>query len=260
MSASVFARSGAAVAAVWVALLSSPSEGPHSGRLAASAVQLRRGAVRELAAGKLLVAARNLPDPNFAETVVLLAEFSPEAAMGLIVNRQTDVTLGRLMPGLQNAKSGAAFAFFGGPVAVPGVLALLRSATARGDTRHIVGDVYLANTREVLDQMLSSGVGQNELRVYVGYAGWGPGQLERETAAGSWYVLEGSGDVVFDADPDTTWQRQIRRTEGLSVEHLPGPTAPLTSGGAALYAWGRASALHDARPPTSEPDPSTQLK
>ena len=89
--------------------------------------------------------------------------------------------------------------------------------TARDDTRRVVGDVYLINTREVLDEMLSSGAAENQLRVYVGYAGWGAGQLDRETATGSWHVLEGSGDIVFDSDPDTTWERQIRRTEGLSV-------------------------------------------
>ena len=109
MSASVFARNRAAVLAVCVAVWSSTPDTPGAVPLAASAGQLRRGAVRDLAAGKLLVAARSLPDPNFAETVVLLAEFSQEAAMGLIVNRQTEVTLARLMPGLQNAKSRAAF-------------------------------------------------------------------------------------------------------------------------------------------------------
>jgi putative transcriptional regulator len=225
MSASVFALNLAAVVAVCAAVVSSTLAGPGAERLAASAAQLRRGAVRDLAAGKLLVAARSLPDPNFAETVVLLADFGEEGAMGLIVNRQTEVTLARLMPGLQNAKSRAAFAFLGGPVAVPGVLALLRSPTARSDTRHIVDDVYLVNTREVLDEMLSSGAAQNQLRVYVGYAGWGPEQLDRETATGSWHVLEGNGDVVFDPDPDTTWQRLIRRTEGLSVERTSEPDA-----------------------------------
>ena len=225
MSASVFARNRAAVLALCAATLSSTLAGPGAERLAASVAQLRRGAVRDLAAGKLLVAARSLPDPNFAETVVLLADYSEEGAMGLIVNRQTEVTLARLMPGLQNAKSRAAFAFLGGPVAVPGVLALLRSPTARGDTRHIVGDVYLVNTSEVLDELLSSGAAQNQLRVYVGYAGWGAGQLDRETATGAWHVLEGTGDIVFDPDPDTTWQRLIRRTEGLSVERTSEPDA-----------------------------------
>jgi len=221
MSASPFARNRAAALALCAAAVSFTPAGPGAERLVAPAAQLRRGAVRDLAAGKLLVAARSLPDPNFAETVVLLVDFSQEGAMGLIVNRQTEVTLARLMPGLENEKSRAAFAFLGGPVAIPGVLALLRSPTARVDTRHIVGDVYLVNTREVLDEMLSSGAAQNQLRVYVGYAGWGPGQLDSEAATGSWHVLDGTGDDVFDPDPDTTWQRLIRRTDGLSVEHLP---------------------------------------
>jgi putative transcriptional regulator len=184
--------------------------------------QLRRGAVKELAAGKLLVAARNLPDPNFAETVVLLADFNEQGAMGLILNRRTDVTLARAAPGLQQPPAQPTLVFFGGPVAVPGVLALLRSTSAPLDARRILADVYLVNTREGLERTIATGADSNRFRVYVGYAGWGAGQLEAEAAQGAWHVSTGDADVVFDPEPESAWQRQIRRTEALQADRRQG--------------------------------------
>lgn len=188
----------------------------------ASGAQLRpapfRGtAVRQLARGKLLVAARRLPDPNFARTVVLLADVGDEGAMGLIVNRRTNMAVGSLLPGVEPSLATAARAFFGGPVAVSGLLALLRSADPPPNARHVVEDVYLLNDPESLTVSLRRGHGPDRLRVYVGYAGWGPGQLQDETASGVWHVLDGEARIVFDEDPDSTWLRQIERTEALSA-------------------------------------------
>jgi putative transcriptional regulator len=179
------------------------------------ATQLRRGAVKELAPGKLLVAARNLPDPNFSDSVVLLADFSAEGAMGLIVNRRTEVPLAKVLPGFDRARGAQATLFFGGPVSVPGVLALVRSATARDGSRRVLDDVYLVNTREALEQLVKEEIGAERFRVYAGYAGWGAGQLDKETAGGAWHVFDGDPEVVFDPDPESVWRRQIRRTEGL---------------------------------------------
>jgi putative transcriptional regulator len=183
---------------------------------ASVSVQLQRGAVKNLKAGRLLIASRNLPDPNFAATVILLAEYGKDGAMGLIVNRRTDVTLARIFPDLRPSDSGAT-AFFGGPVSVSAVLALLRSTSARADSRHVVGDVYLVNTSDALKQTLAAGEGPRRFRVYVGYSGWGPGQLEHETNEGSWFVVDGDPDIVFDPDPESIWRRQIRRAEALSA-------------------------------------------
>ena len=178
---------------------------------------LPRGAVKQLAAGKLLIAARGLADPNFAETVVLLAEFSDKGAMGIILNRRTDVTLTSVAPVLEVPGVDPVLVFFGGPVAVPGILALVRAASAPAGTSRIVADVHLVNTREVLENTIRAGADAGRLRVYVGYAGWAADQLNAETAAGSWHILEGDGDIVFDPEPDSTWERQIRRTEALQA-------------------------------------------
>jgi putative transcriptional regulator len=175
--------------------------------------QLLPGHVKELAAGKLLVAARTLPDPRFAETVVLLTEFNDQQAMGLIVNQRTDETLERLLPSLAQPQAKTTTVFFGGPVAAEGVLALMRSDRAQADSRHVVADVYLVASRELLDATIAAGSGPDRLRVYVGYAGWGAGQLDREVAQGAWHVFDGDGRIVFDPDPGSVWSRQILRTE-----------------------------------------------
>jgi len=177
--------------------------------------------VKELAAGKLLVAARGLPDPNFAETVILLAQHSGEASMGLIINRRTDVSLARLFPKLKQPQGQPSALYVGGPVSPDGVLALLRSAVPKANSRRVLDDVYMIATPEALEAPIMAGVGQSHFRVYLGYAGWGPGQLERETTQGAWHVFRADTAVVFDPDPDTLWQRQVRRTEDRMVLALP---------------------------------------
>lgn len=168
--------------------------------------------VRQLAAGKLIVAARNLPDPNFTDTVVLLLQYSRDGAAGVVLNRPSDVPLSRALPGADQAAGGAAVAFIGGPVSQGAVLALSREAC---DACPLVGrDVYLVNTPEALKQRLAAGA-NGRLRVFVGYAGWGGGQLEAETRQGAWRVLEADAGVVFDPDPESLWRRLIERTEAV---------------------------------------------
>lgn len=180
----------------------------------AAALQPGRGViVRELAAGKLLVAARNLPDPNFTDTVVLLIEYSRDGAAGLVLNRPSDVLLSRALPDVEPVAAATATAFIGGPVSPEAILALSRSAC--DGCRQVGRDVYLVNTAEALKERLAAGADERRLRVYAGYAGWGGGQLETETRQGAWRVLEADASVVFDPDSESLWQRMFRRTEAV---------------------------------------------
>lgn len=185
--------------------------------------QLLPGPVKSLAPGRLLVAARGLPDPNFAETVVLLVDYGAGGAMGLVINRQTTVPLTRVFPHLKPSPQGAPALFIGGPVAATGVLGLLRSATPTDAGRHVVGEIYMLATREPLESRISSGADSGRFRVYLGYSGWGPGQLERETAHRTWHVVPATTDLVFDAAPETLWRRTIVLTEGLLARLRRGP-------------------------------------
>jgi putative transcriptional regulator len=76
-------------------------------------------------------------------------------------------------------------------------------------------DVHLVKTLEALEERLAAGEDARRLRVYVGYAGWGGGQLEAETRQGAWRVLDADAGVVFDPDPETLWRRLLKRTEAV---------------------------------------------
>jgi putative transcriptional regulator len=187
--------------------------------------------VRQLSAGTLLVAARNLPDPNFANTVVLLVDHSRDGAAGLVLNRPSRVPLSRLRPGAEPFASIASPAFIGGPVSPETVLALSRAAC--DGCREVDRDVHLVNAPAALQALIAGGADEHRLRVYVGYAGWGRGQLESEVRRGGWRVVAGTAPVVFDPDPSSLWRRMIERTEAvLASLHHGGRHAGLPRAGA----------------------------
>lgn len=210
-------RSGGALLALAASLLP----------LACSGTRVRAAAGSELRAGKFLVASRDLRDPNFHETVVLLAQHDETSAMGLVVNRPTRVPLSELFPEFEPARDRTDAVHLGGPVLITGALALLRSATRPGESLRVLDDVYLLSTIEDLEKVVRDEVPSSRFRVYMGYAGWGPGQLEREIAGGSWHVFDGDADMVFDPKPGTVWERMIKRTDVILVRTFgwrrPGP-------------------------------------
>lgn len=168
----------------------------------------------DLAAGQFLVASRDLGDPNFAQAVILLVNYDAEkGAMGLIVNRRTDMPVSRLLADLKEAKGRSDAIYIGGPVELTSVLALLKSSSQPGDAKNVFGNVYLLNTKDLLQKTLAAGAAADSFHVYVGYAGWGPGQLEHEIALGAWHTMSADAGIVFHADPDSVWPRLIRRTE-----------------------------------------------
>ena len=104
--------------------------------------------VDKLAPGRFLVASRDLGDPNFAQAVILLVQYSDEhGAMGLIVNRQTDVPLSRVFQDLKEAKDRTDPIYIGGPVERNSVMALLKSASKPEDAKRVFGDVYVISSK-----------------------------------------------------------------------------------------------------------------
>ena len=168
----------------------------------------------ELAAGNFLVSSRDLGDPNFSETVILLLKYDEEqGAMGLIVNRRSDLPLSRVFEDLKQAKRRTDLAYLGGPVEPGNVLALLKSSTKIEDADRVFANVYLISDKDLLEKTLADKSEPSVFHVFLGYAGWGPGQLEHEVDVGAWHILPPDAASVFDADPDAVWPRLIRRTE-----------------------------------------------
>ncbi len=163
--------------------------------------------------GRLLVAAPVLTDPNFSRTVILLLDHDEEGSLGIVLNRPSHVPVGVVLPPWDGRTTGTDVLFTGGPVADDSALALgLLPGPFDGPEpdgfRRVAGPFGLVDLDLDPEDTLAA---LSAIRIYAGYAGWGSGQLDDEVAEGSWYVIDGGPEDVFDADPDGLWQRVLRR-------------------------------------------------
>jgi putative transcriptional regulator len=186
------------------------------------------------AAGMLLIARRDLPDPNFHEAVVLLTAHGSGGSAGLIVNRRTRIRLADAMPELAHVEKVEHWLFFGGPVARAQLLMLMRREEPGARIERVTDDIFFSADREVLESLLARKKSAKELRLYLGHAGWAPGQLGRELARGDWHLTKASAELVFGEDEATLWERLIRRLDppGLLVRSEQAATCPPPARGA----------------------------
>jgi putative transcriptional regulator len=168
---------------------------------------------RSLAAGKVLVASRNLGDPHFAKTVILLVRYDAQGVLGLVLNHRTDVPLSRALDSLKGAKDRSDPVYLGGPLETAAVFALLQSAAKPEGAEHVFGSVYLIHSKPLFEQTISAQPKPDVFHCYLGYAGWSQDQLRQEVGLGAWFVFPAEVSTVFNADPDALWLEMIRKTE-----------------------------------------------
>jgi len=173
-------------------------------------------------AGQLLVAEPMLGDPNFDRTVVLVIDHTVEGALGLVLNRPTDVLVAEALPAWAPLVSDPPVVHVGGPVEERSGWCLVRidDADGREGFVAVLGDVGLLDLEtDPLD--VASSV--RAARLFAGYSGWGAGQLERELAADAWYVVAAEPDDAFLPDATALWSRILARQGGpLSrLAHFP---------------------------------------
>ncbi len=166
--------------------------------------------------GQLLIAMPQMQDPRFARTVIYLCAHGSEGAMGLVVNKFVDnppVTLSRLMSQLGIAAEGLkadSRVHRGGPVE-EGRGFVLHSADYTEDATLVVGNnLALTATLDIL-RAIGRGEGPKRSLLALGYAGWGPGQLDAEMQANGWLSVPADSDLVFDSDFDAKWQRALTK-------------------------------------------------
>ena len=164
------------------------------------------------AKGRFLVAVRELRDPNFTQTVILLTKYGADGAVGLIVNRSTGIKLAGIIE-LEGVEKRTETIFVGGPVERSTVMMLARSETPPEKSESIFGDVYLGANRALLEKYIAGTEGDESFRLYSGYSGWAAGQLDFELERGSWHVFPADADTVFSTRPSKVWERWIERTE-----------------------------------------------
>jgi putative transcriptional regulator len=176
-------------------------------------VPVQSNDAKDLGPGKLLVASRDMPDRNFAKTVILLVRYDDQGVVGLILNRRTDVALSRVLEGFQGAKERSDPAYLGGPVEVPSMFALLHSTAKVEGAERIFSSVYLISTKTLFEQTLAAKPDPQVFHVYLGYAGWTNHQLRNEMELGAWFIFPADTAAVFNSDPGSLWLQMIRKTE-----------------------------------------------
>jgi len=176
--------------------------------------------------GKLLVAGPGLHDPNFARTVVFLLAHGEHGALGLVLNRPTATSLSSPLPEWCDVASTPAVVFVGGPVS-EGTICLARVKSEVS----VPGSGYLAlqgdlGTVDLETDPVFVAPWIEQLRIFAGYAGWGPGQLEEEMELGAWWAIEATPGDVFSADPEQLWKRVLRRQGGVLAIAAASPLDP----------------------------------
>ena len=160
--------------------------------------------------GHLLIAGPALIDPNFRRTVVLVGEHTEEGALGLILNRPSEATINDAVPELAMLAAGADPVHFGGPVQPSAIVVLADFADpdrAESLVLDSVGFLPSEGDPEELGEL-------RRARIFAGYAGWGPGQLDEELEEGSWIVEPALPDDVFTVEPDELWSAVLLRKGG----------------------------------------------
>jgi putative transcriptional regulator len=161
--------------------------------------------------GQLLVAGPTLLDPNFHRTVVLVVEHDEDGAMGLVLNRPSPIPAEQAIPELTAALEPDDTLWVGGPVQSTSVVVLadfagsaLQSMSVRGDVGIVLPDTDLEAVGEEV----------RRARAFLGYAGWGPGQLDGELAGDDWIVADFLPDDAFTDDPEGLWGSVLARMGG----------------------------------------------
>ncbi len=165
--------------------------------------------------GRLLVAAPSLVDPNFARTVVLVLAHSDEGALGVVLNRPSELTVADPLPQWADLAAEPSVVFVGGPVAPAGAICLAEvdddDPPPIAAWRRLSGEVGTLDLAADPDGLAST---LRRLRVFSGHAGWGPAQLEGEVAVGGWMVIYASAGDAFSPRPERLWHEVLRRQRG----------------------------------------------
>lgn len=169
--------------------------------------------------GVFLVASERLSDPNFRQSVVLVLEYDSTGALGLIINRPSNVALASALPDIEGLGARTDVLYIGGPVGRTQILLLVRAAFRPEGADPVVDDVYVSGSLDTLRALLAEGGA--EFHAHAGYAGWGPGQLDGEVMRGDWYVTPADAATIFEHPSDDVWPVLIKQNAGLWVRRSP---------------------------------------
>ena len=187
-------------------------------------LQIRYNNVRP-AAGMLLLAEPFLGDPFFSRSVVLLIEHNEEGSFGLIINKEVPVKPAEAISSLGNYEGKV---FVGGPVQPRSIFYLHTLGQRLEGSLPVIDHLYWGGDAMQLNQMIMKGeVKPGEVRFFLGYSGWSPGQLQDELKRDSWLVTKASADFLLNTPPRHLWKALLQRMGGKYAYWINFPTDPL---------------------------------
>lgn len=152
-----------------------------------------------------LIAMPNMADPNFARSLTYICEHNEQGALGVVVNRPIEMTLGKLFDQVEIALHDPAISdvpvYFGGPVQIDRGFVLHKPAGTWQSTLSVTDQVGLTTSKDILEAV-AAGKGPEKILVSLGYAGWAPGQIEEELGQNAWLTVPASVDVLFETPPE----------------------------------------------------------
>jgi putative transcriptional regulator len=153
----------------------------------------------------LIVAQGVVSDPNFGGSIVVVMNNLGPAPVGIIVNRPTPLTVARFFPQLKRLAQVQDKIYFGGPVEFGTVWFLFRAKSAPAPAIKVCDGVYVSSDEKLLHELLGRPKPMQGLRIFIGHAGWAPGQLQAEIEGGAWRPRRADADSIFNATPRVPW-------------------------------------------------------
>jgi len=170
--------------------------------------------------GNFLISDFDLADPNFYRSVVLVIAHDEHGAFGLVVNRPSRYALGEVIEGVEDTPAASIPVYIGGPVQQNALFAMRENLAGGGSSGGIEQPVEGVSFEPATTALVAylkgewaslPETGRPAVRMYAGYSGWGPGQLDHELREDSWVVLKATRQVIFDSDPQALWAEALAR-------------------------------------------------
>lgn len=169
-----------------------------------------------------LIAMPQLLDDNFRRSVVLVIEHGEQGSLGLVINQVSEYTIGKFAGqlGIDLHADPAQLVHIGGPVGREGGWILHPNADGVSDSHELLDGVSLSRSVTALREIFEKGT--EPFRLYMGYAGWGPGQLENEITHGAWITSDPDPDLIFTSSPQDIWERSLTKMGIQPLALVPG--------------------------------------
>ena len=167
----------------------------------------------ESTAGKILIATPAIGDGNFEQSVIYMLHHDPDGALGVIINRPTELQVGDLLPRWGDLASAPGAIFGGGPVEPDGFIGVGRASGPQPDDVLVVDGTNVV-TVDLDDDPVLAAAHIDRLRLFRGYAGWGAHQLDTELSAGAWFTVASEPDDLWSENPAGLYEQVLRRQSG----------------------------------------------